>query len=187
MKNFSDPLLDLAPEGVRKAALNALAFAEKAHVGQMRPGGEPQIHHVVRVVGLALIVGQLESLDDATFAGLVAAAALHDVLEDTSCSDEDLAAEFGGEVARVVRAVSHVSEEESDELYLSRVAAGGRLAVLVKRCDRLDNLESIARAPKNFREVKLAEVEAALPIWRRIDPDGAIQIESLLRRLQSAE
>lgn len=184
MRNFSDPLLELAPEGVRKAALNALAFAEEAHAGQIRPGGEPQIHHVVRVVGLALVTGQLESLDDAAFAGLVAAAALHDVLEDTSCTDDVLAAQFGGEVARVVRAVSHVAEEESDETYLSRVHAGGRLAVLVKRCDRLDNLGSLASAPKNFRDVKLAEVEAALPIWRRIDPQGATLIESLLRELQ---
>ena len=70
---------------------------------------------------------------------------------------------------------------------LGRVAAGGRLAILVKRCDRLDNLQSLASTPKNFRETKLAEVEAALPIWRRIDSQGATLIESLLASLRSSD
>ena len=178
------PLLESAPAGVRKVALEALAFAEKAHAGQHRPGGEPQFDHVLRVVGRALLMGPMELLPDEDFAVLVAAAALHDVLEDTPCTEEDLADVFGGEVARVVRALSHVTEEESDELYLSRVAAGGRLAIIVKRCDRLDNLETLALAEDSFRHRKVAEVEAALPIWRRIDPVGAYLIEEALEKLQ---
>ena len=163
----------------------AKAFAEKLHAGQTRPGGEPQMVHVLRVAERAIMLGLAEQLGDEDLRVLICSAVLHDVLEDTSCTDGDLAAQFGGEVARVVRAVSHVTEEESDVLYLSRVAAGGRLAVWVKRCDRLDNLESLACASKKFREVKLAEVDVALPIWRRIDPEGAIQIESSLRELQA--
>lgn len=172
---------------IEDALSDAIDFAERAHIGQVRPGGEPQMAHIHRVVVRAVYAGAQERLSEGDQQILVCAAALHDVLEDTPCTDGQLAALFGGEVARVVRAVSHVSEEESDELYLSRVHAGGRLAVLVKRCDRLDNLQSLAHAPKKFRDVKLAEVEAALPIWRRIDPQGAPLIEALLRELQARE
>lgn len=175
---------------IDSALRDALAFATRAHAGQMRPGGETQMAHVNRVAARAWALGEAlfvsGRLTHEDFRVLVCAAVLHDVLEDTSRTDNDLAATFGDEVARTVRAVSHVTEEESDEDYLTRVAAGGRLAVMVKRCDRLDNLESLARAPKHFREVKLAEVEAALPIWRRIDPEGAPEIEALLHKIQAA-
>lgn len=172
---------------IEEALRNALAFAKRAHAGQMRPGGETQMAHVRRVAERAVALGVAKRLGDEDLRILICSAALHDVLEDTSCTDEDLVTQFGGEVARVVRAVSHVTEEESDDLYLSRVAAGGRLAVLVKRCDRLDNLESLANAEKTFRDVKLAEVEAALPIWRRIDPEGAPEIEKMLRKIQATK
>ena len=68
-------------------------------------------------------------------------------------------------------------EEQADEVYLSRVANGGRNAVLTKRFDRLDNIKALANAPAEFRAMKLAEIRSALPIWYRIDPDGACEIE----------
>ena len=83
-----------------------------------------------------------------------------------------------------MRAVSHVEEEEPDLVYLSRVASGGKLAVLVKRFDRLDNLLSLAKTPAEFRAKKLTEITAALPIWYHIDPEGAPQIEAELKKLR---
>ena len=86
--------------------------------------------------------------------------------------------------ARIVRAVSHEEEEEPDSVYLRRVAAGGPLAVVFKRSDRLDNLNTLRHAPIRFRERKLAEVRAALPLWQEIDPAGAPMIEALLEEVE---
>lgn len=164
--------------------LAALAFAQDKHKGQNRPGGESQMEHVMRV---ALRATQFAC--DGDFLGndaedLIASALLHDVLEDTEATDAQLADLFGDRVAQIVRAVSHVEEEEPDAVYLRRVAAGGRFAVIVKRCDRLDNLDTLRYAPSEFRARKLAEIRAALPLWYEIDPEGAPLIEQLLEEVE---
>lgn len=160
--------------------LAALAFAQVRHQGQTRPGGESQVEHVMRVAlraaQFACDWGHLGSVAE----DLIASALLHDVLEDTDANDAELAEQFGERVARIVRAVSHVEEEEADEVYLRRVLAGGRLAIIVKRSDRLDNLNTLRHAPPEFRERKLAEIRSALPLWYEIDPAGAPLIEELL-------
>ncbi len=158
----------------------ALTFAGVRHAGQMRPGDESQIEHVQRV---ALRATQFVLDGEVTLADagdVIVVALLHDVLEDTDTTDAELALHFGERVARLVRAVSHEEEEEPDSVYLRRVAAGGSLAVVVKRSDRLDNLNTLRHAPAGFRERKLAEVRAALPLWYEIDPIGAPLIEALL-------
>ena len=161
----------------------AVAFATKIHEGQVRPGGDTQIDHVLRVAErTASFVGHLPA-DEAV--DCVCTAVLHDAIEDTSATHKTIADLFGKRVANVVQAVSHEEEEEPDEVYLSRVADGGPLAVIVKRSDRLDNLDTLRHAPAEFRERKLAEVSAALPIWYRIDPEGAPLIEELLKEVEN--
>lgn len=166
---------------------SAAKLAGERHAGQTRLGGEPHLNHVLRVGMRAAEYALAHSFEPERFRILVLSAILHDVLEDTATTDEELVAEFGPEVARVVRAVSHVEEEEPEEVYLSRVAEGGSLAILVKRCDRLDNLVSLATAPADFRARKISEVQTALPIWQRIDPEGAVEIEMELKKLQGGE
>ena len=163
--------------------INALAFARVQHMGQTRPGGESQLEHVMRVA-LRSTQFACEEGFGSDAEDLIASALLHDVLEDTNATDVELAERFGVRVARIVRAVSHVEEEEADEVYLRRVFAGGRLAVMVKRSDRLDNLDTLRHAPREFRSIKLAEVRAALPLWHEIDPDGAPLIEKLLEEVE---
>jgi GTP pyrophosphokinase len=158
-----------------KKVLEAIEFAFLKHLGQERPGGEPQFAHVLRVAKLAEECAQWLSPESGEV--LVVSEILHDVLEDTPTTDAEICKKFGDEVAKIVRALSHESEEEPDEVYLRRVARGGKIAVLAKRFDRLDNLRSLATMPAEFRERKLAEVRSALPIWREIDPDGALEIE----------
>jgi len=181
-----------APQVQPKIA-SAVAFVGLVHSGQKRPGGESQYDHLMRVAEIASrfadryqqddVPAELR-LDDEEALDLITAAVLHDTLEDTDTTDDELAEQFGERVARIVRAVSHEEEEEPDEVYLRRVAAGGRLAVIVKRCDRLDNLNTLRRAPHEFRKRKLAEIRAALPLWQEIDPDGAPLIEELLQEVE---
>lgn len=158
----------------------ALAFANARHAGQMRPGNESQIEHVQRVALRATRFAFDGEVGANDAEDLVVSALLHDVLEDTDATDAQLTELFGERVAKIVRAVSHEEEEEPDAVYLSRVAAGGPLAVIVKRSDRLDNLDTLRRAQREFRQRKLMEVRAALPIWYEIDPVGAPLIEDLL-------
>ena len=161
-----------------KKVIEAIEFASKRHEGQMRPGGEPQLAHVMRVAKAVAEYLTTHGLENSCGAStFVISAILHDMLEDTPTTDAELAEKFGKEVAKIVRALSHESEEEPDEVYLRRVALGGTVAIIVKRCDRLDNLQSLAIMPAEFRERKLSEVRAALPIWKKIDSEGAMEIE----------
>lgn len=164
--------------------LGALAFASERHKGQTRPGGESQMEHVMRVALRATQFTCVENFLGSDAEDLIASALLHDVLEDTDTTDDELTEQFGERVARIVRAVSHEEEEEPDEVYLRRVAAGGWLAVIVKRCDRLDNLNTLRHAPHEFRKRKLAEIRVALPLWHEIDPDGALLIDELLQEVE---
>lgn len=164
--------------------LNALALVQTRHKGQARPYRESQVEHVMRVALCATQFACAKGSLGSDAEDLIASALLHDVLEDTDMRDDELAEQFGERVARIVRAVSHEEEEEPDEVYLRRVAAGGRIAVIVKRCDRLDNLNTLRHAPPEFRSVKLAEIRAALPLWHEIDPDGAPLIEELLQEVE---
>lgn len=165
-----------------KKILEAIEFAYKKHEGQVRPGGESQFAHVLRVARLSATEAHTQGLSPESGEILVFAAILHDVLEDTQTTDAELAEKFGDEVATIVRALSHESEKESDDAYLRRVAVSGGLAVLVKRCDRLDNLRTLANTSPEFRARKCAEVRAALSIWREIDPEGAVEIEKEVQK-----
>lgn len=173
----------------------AIAFAAAAHEGQKRPGGESQYDHCMRVGEIASRFAECYQQDDVSVdlrisaeeaIDLIVAAVLHDVLEDTAVTDVQLVEQFGERPARIVRAVSHEDEEEPDEVYLHRVLAGGRLSVIVKRSDRLDNLSTLRYAPHEFRQRKLMEVRASLPLWYEIDPEGAPLIEDLLVEVENA-
>jgi len=171
----------------------ATAFAARVHSGQVRPGGQTQFEHVTEVgetasrfadrfqqdnIPAELLLSDQDAID------LIVSALLHDVLEDTDTTDEELAEQFGERVARIVRAVSHEEEEEPDEAYLHRVADGGLLALLVKLSDRLRNLDGLRGMERSFRERKLKEIRASLSIWYDIFPEGAVLIEELLEEVE---
>ncbi len=168
----------------RSLVRRAFHLATARHEGQLRQGGQQYICHPVRVAIACATYAIRAAWDSATTANLVASALLHDVIEDTATTEAEIAQAFGQEVARVVRAVSHEDEEEPDEVFLGRVASGGGLPILVKRFDKLDNVVSLAQAPEEFRLRKIAETRAALPIWQRMDPEGAREIEAALCALQ---
>ena len=88
----------------------AFVVARDAHEGQTRSSGEPYITHPVAVAG---IIAEMKLDHEAVMAAL-----LHDVIEDTPYTEEQLAAEFGKNVAEIVQGVSipHSPRSTSGEL-----------------------------------------------------------------------
>lgn len=171
----------------RPGVMYACAFARERHGSQSRLNGELHIEHVLRVALAAAEYASAREFSPEDEYSLVVSAVLHDVLEDTPTTDKEIAALFGNEVTQIDRSLSHVEEEEPDEVHLGRVAAAGLIAVLVKRFDRLDNLRSLRGAPADFRARKLVEVRAALPLWSVMDPESAVAIEQALIEEESYE
>ncbi|MGI5502047.1 HD domain-containing protein [Lentzea sp. CA-135723] len=106
---------------------DAIALATSAHDGQVDKSGRPYIGHPLRV--MASVTGEHEQMT----------AVLHDVIEDTWVTAEDLASRgCPAAVVDAVVALSHLPEEPQED-YLRRVAANP-LALSVKRADIGDNL-----------------------------------------------
>ena len=125
----------------------AIVFAVKAHGGTERRGkGFPYIVHPMEAMA---IVATLTSDPE-----LLAAAALHDTVEDTSVTLEDIRKEFGDRVAGLVDAESDVEVEgESDEqswhyrkqVAMNRLASASQDVKMVAMGDKLSNMRAIAR------------------------------------------
>ena len=141
----------------------AYEVASAAHEGQMRDEGIPYIVHPVRVA--VVLVDELGLYSPK----LVCSALLHDVIEDSEITREDITRIFDEEVGEIVWLLTKV-EEVSLREYLSRIeAAADTGAAIVKLCDRLDNLRSVIHTPKlekKRRYVRTTE-EYYLPLAAR--------------------
>lgn len=125
--------------------LAARRVAVRAHQGQTDKGGAPYIGHPARVARLVSMATTSQSA--------IAAAWLHDVVEDTDVTLDALsAAGFPAEVVDAVEALTH-RKGETRVAYIERVR-GNLLAVQVKRCDIQDNLDHnrLAALPDLDRE-----------------------------------
>ncbi len=136
------------PRATTSTISKAYTVAAEAHQGQNRKSGEPYITHPVAV---ATIVAEL-GLDDIT----IAAALLHDAVEDTGLSLEDVDLEFGQEVAEIVDGVTKLDRikfdtkeaQQSATMRKMLVAMAKDLRVLIiKLADRLHNMRTIAAMP----------------------------------------
>ena len=133
----------------------AVAFAARAHKNQIRKDKEtPYVSHVFRV---ALTVSHVFGFHQPA---LIAAAVLHDTIEDTTTDYDDIVEKFGGEVARIVVALTkdmRLPEEEREETYRQQLAAGGWTVCVCKLADVYDNVNDSATVkdrPKTIRRVK---------------------------------
>ncbi len=130
----------------------ALRFSASAHRGQKRMSGEDFVSHSIAV---ALILAE-QLLDTAT----IAAALLHDVVEDSDVRTEDIAREFGGEIAGIVDGLTKISNltfrsstEEQVENYrklLLSIAKDARV-IIIKLADRLHNMRTLEHLPAERR------------------------------------
>lgn len=131
----------------------AYDFAVKAHEGQTRRSGDPYVTHPVSV---ASIIAELQ-LDEAS----ICAALLHDAVEDTSTTVEELVELFGKEVAFLVDGVTKLGklpystkEEQQAENFRKMLLAMAKdiRVILVKLCDRLDNMRTLEHMPPEKQE-----------------------------------
>ena len=128
----------------------AYKFAEEHHRGQKRLSGEDYIIHPLNV---AYILADLQ-LDDAT----ICAALLHDVVEDTDVTNEDIIKNFGKEIAEMVAGVTKLGkiqyvtiEEEQVENYRKMFLAMGKdiRVILIKLADRLHNMRTLSNLKRD--------------------------------------
>ena len=124
--------------------VKAYDYAEKAHANQKRASGEPYFIHPCAVADILIDLG----LDAAT----IAAALLHDVIEDTDSTAEDIKAEFGDEVLGLVSSVTKLEkivfkskEDENAENFRKIFVAMAKdvRVIIIKLADRLHNMRSL--------------------------------------------
>jgi len=163
---------------VDEALLNkAYIFSIKAHGEQMRHSGDPYYAHPIEVAG---ILAGLH-LDVAS----ICTALLHDVLEDTHVTYDEMAAEFTPEIAELVRGVTKLGavelsanaskERAQAENFQKFVLAMSRdvRVLLVKLCDRLHNMRTLQYHPKAASRERIARetLEIYAPLARRVGVD----------------
>jgi len=152
--------------------LIALAYgtAHAAHRRQVRKSGEPFVRHPLAT---ADILADLH-LDAVT----IAAALLHDVLEDTNLTKEELVAQFGGEVADIVDGVTKLKrlpsgnlEEAQAESLRKMIVAMSRdvRVIIIKLADRLHNMRTLAYLKRENQLKKATEtLEIYAPLAHRL-------------------
>ena len=126
--------------------LKALSFAANKHRNQFRKGSEPipYINHPIALADLLVRTGNIS--DSAT----IAAALLHDTVEDTDTSFEELEAEFGPEISQLVAELTDdkgLPKEERKRRQVEHAPLLSRRARVVKLADKTCNLRDIVQDP----------------------------------------
>ncbi len=194
-----------SPNVNTRKLFEAFSYADNAHSGQLRKSGEPYIIHPLAV---AEIVAELELDLDSIIAAL-----LHDVIEDTGVSHEEIAKQFSPAVADLVEGVTKLTrvqyvtkeEEQMENLRKMFMAMTKDIRViLIKICDRLHNMRTMEyQSAKKQREKSLETLEIYAPIAHRLgmqrikweledtslkylDPVGYQEVEKALAARSSA-
>jgi len=145
----------------------AYDLAKKVHAKQKRDNGDPYFIHPYRV---ALILLDEFKIRDAN---IIAAALLHDVLEDSDVSEEELKKEFNTEVARRVALVTKPKKRTKkgwEDEYYAGIRSSDYGTQLVKFADRLDNIRDLKNASKEKQARYLkATKERFLPWMKDVD------------------
>jgi len=154
--------------GDRGELRRAYRVAEEKHRGQMRKSGDPYITHPVAVAQILAELG----MDTTT----LVAALLHDTVEDTSYTMDELRDDFGGEVAVLVDGVTkferdfYGADAEAHTIRKMIVAAGTDVRVLiVKLADRLHNMRTLyARSTASRVRIARATQDVLIPLCDRL-------------------
>ena len=185
----------------------AYEMARMAHSGQLRRDGSPYVTHCIAAADISVDIG----LDEDS----IIAALLHDVIEDTSLTHEDIQRQFGRAVADIVEGVTKLTrvqytskeDEQAENLRKMLLAMAKDIRViLIKIADRLHNMRTMAyQSPEKQKSKSLETMEIYAPIAHRLgmqrakweledlslqylDPEGYKEItDNLTRRMPELE
>jgi (p)ppGpp synthase/HD superfamily hydrolase len=158
-------LRGLLPAPAADAVAKAVEFAVRYHGDQTRPTGAPYAEHLLEALEVLVRGAGVTDPD------ILQAAVLHDVVEDTPCTIDDVRRSFGGRVAEMVGWVTKpapaegVDRKTAKEAYLSRLQDAPDDAVLVKLADRVSNVQTLRnlRLPKQ-RQYYAETVRYIMPL-----------------------
>ncbi len=170
IKFLMDTVKGYMPEANLELIERAYLVAKEGHAGQTRASGEPYINHPLNV---AAILAELQ-LDDTT----IAAAILHDVVEDTLFTLEEIEDMFGKEIALLIDGVTKIGqiyfktkEQQQIEAYRKLIIATAKdlRVILIKLADRLHNMRTLKfmREDKRKRIAK-ETMELYAPLANRL-------------------
>jgi guanosine-3',5'-bis(diphosphate) 3'-pyrophosphohydrolase len=162
--------LNYLPDAQLRIVVDAYEFASLAHEGQRRYSGEPYITHPVAV---ADILADLH-LDYQS----IAAALMHDVIEDTPTAKEQIEVQFGPEIASIVDGVSKLDQLSFDTRAEAQVESFRKMmlamvedirVILLKLADRLHNMRTLGSLPPDKqRRIARETLEIYAPIANRL-------------------
>ena len=166
-----DRVLDYDPDADEALLNRAYVFSMHAHGSQKRASGDPYFSHPIEVAGILTDL----RLDDET----IATAILHDTIEDTVATPEEIARLFGPSVARLVDGVTKLSkieaqtenERAAENLRKFLLAMSDDIRVLlVKLADRLHNMRTLHHIdkPEKRRRIARETMEIYAPLAERI-------------------
>ena len=167
---LEDKVAAYTPNLDTKRLFDAFTYADAEHHGQLRKSGEPYIIHPLAVADIVADLG----LD----VDSVIAALLHDCIEDTDATHEEIAKKFGKSVAELVEGVTkltrvqYVSKEEEQMENLRKMLmamAKDIRVILIKICDRLHNMRTMEyQSARKQKEKALETMEIYAPIAHRL-------------------
>ena len=167
---LEDKVAAYTPNLDTKRLFDAFTYADTEHHGQLRKSGEPYIIHPLAVADIVADLG----LD----VDSVIAALLHDCIEDTGATHEEIAKLFGPTVADLVEGVTKLTrvqytskeEEQMENLRKMLMAMAHDIRViLIKICDRLHNMRTMEyQSPRKQREKSLETMEIYAPLAHRL-------------------
>ncbi len=169
-EEFIENLLKINPNYNTENIERAFVVADRLHEGQFRQSGDPYITHPVNV---AYILANLGMDEDTVIGGL-----LHDVVEDTEYTEEQLIADFGEEVCALVDGVTklgNIKFESKENIQAENfrkmfLAMSRDIRVLViKLADRLHNMRTLQfKSPAKIREKATETLEIYAPLAARL-------------------
>lgn len=168
LKELIDLSGQISPEE-RSLIERAYNFAKKAHEGQKRMSGEPYFIHVLETAKILATLG----MDAST----IAAGLMHDVLEDTPTTEEEMMKEFGENIVFLVNGVTKLGtlkyrgqERHVESLRKFFMAMANDLrVVIIKFADRLHNLRTLEYVREDKRErIALESIEVYAPLANRL-------------------
>lgn len=176
----------LKKQGVSDEAISevekAYQYAFKKHIDQKRTSGEPYINHPIQVAGILS--------DFSTDRDSLCAAILHDTVEDTDASLEEIESEFGDQVAALVDGLTKIGkikfrskQEKLAENFRKMILAMAKdlRVIIIKLCDRLHNMRTLSCLPEEKR-IRIAQetMDIYAPLSNRL---GVYGIKSELEDL----